>query len=115
MNINSFIPIPYKYGPPLPRGIAALLPRTGFWPWVVTGVNATVRVAPSSGLGDVNMDGYVDAADIALVEKMILGTITPTAEQIRRSNLRGDGSLDMGIATMMENYITGRINSFPGG
>ena len=111
MNISNWLPISYRYGPPLPIGIASYLPLGGIWPWE----KGKVRVAPSSGLGDVDGDGFVTQDDITLVEKFILGTVTPTVEQTRRANLRGNGSLDMGIVVIMQNYINGTIDKFPSG
>lgn len=69
--------------------------------------------SPCGNLGDIDGDGWITTADIELVQKTILGTFTPTDDQLARMNLRGDGSIDMGLTTLMERYLYGEDTTFP--
>lgn len=46
-------------------------------------------------MGDVNLDGTVDSADLVLLNKYILGAQTLTAEQGARAELNSDGRIDV--------------------
>lgn len=55
----------------------------------------TVYAAPPSvATGDINGDGVVDAADVALVERMALGLMVPTPTQKQRADVSPAGSPD---------------------
>ncbi|MHB8728228.1 MAG: dockerin type I repeat-containing protein [Sulfuricaulis sp.] len=71
--------------------------------YVVTAVNAVggesvastpVTGAPAPANGDLNGDGVVDAADVAISERIALGLIVPTAAQLAHSDINGDGVID---------------------
>lgn len=64
------------------------------------------RPAPANGFGDINQDGYVNDADIELLNKIMLGTYTPTAEQIRRADVNVDGNINIVDYLMIEKYIS---------
>jgi hypothetical protein len=49
---------------------------------------------PSMATGDINGDGVVDAADVALVERMVLGLMTPNATQKQRADVSPPGNPD---------------------
>jgi len=49
---------------------------------------------PSLATGDINNDGVVDAADVALVERMTLGLMAPTQTQSQRADVSPVGSPD---------------------
>jgi len=63
------------------------------------------RRAPASGLGDINMDGWVDFADAALLGKIIQGTIVPTPEMRRRADINGDGVIDERDLRLLHGYL----------
>ena len=79
----------------------------------------TPRPAPSNGVGDVNMDGFVDAHDVDAVERIILGLpdlatgLPYTSEQLRRADANGDGAVDIGDVVAIERYYTGATNTLP--
>lgn len=71
------------------------------------------RIAPVDGIGDINLDGYVDDADILLLKQFIVGILTPTDEQYRRADTNGDGTLNALDITTMELYMYSVIDTFP--
>jgi hypothetical protein len=71
--------------------------------YVVTAVNAVgeesiastqIAGTPAPANGDLNGDGVVDAADVALAERMALGLTTPSANQLAHGDINGDGVID---------------------
>jgi subtilase family serine protease len=44
--------------------------------------------------GDINGDGVVDVADVALAKRIALGLVTPTANQLTHGDINGDGVID---------------------
>lgn len=50
--------------------------------------------SPSLANGDINGDSVVDAADVALVERMMLGLMTPSATQKQRADVSPVGNPD---------------------
>ncbi len=44
--------------------------------------------------GDINVDGVVDVADVALVQRIVLGLVVPTASQLTHGDINGDGAID---------------------
>jgi hypothetical protein len=71
------------------------------------GTNGVRRAVTPNGKGDINGDGYVDAADVHAIEQIIFGLGTWTAKQIAAAEVNGDGITDMGDVTSLEYYITG--------
>lgn len=65
-------------------------------------IASAVAVAPGTGLGDINQDGYVDDADMGLLDRIILTTFVPTAEQFRRADVNQDGVVNALDITAME-------------
>lgn len=61
-----------------------------------TNVVAQLDVLSSAGGhdGDLNGDGVVDAADVALAERMALGLVTPTANQLIHGDVAPAGAPD---------------------
>jgi len=49
---------------------------------------------PSMATGDINGDGVVDAADVALVERIAFGLMVPTQQQRQRADVSPAGSPD---------------------
>jgi hypothetical protein len=71
------------------------------------------RIAPENRRGDLNDDGYIDAADVTLMEKAVLDPFSLTATQFERADLQGTGIISMTNVVLLENYIAGTINVFP--
>jgi pseudomonalisin/xanthomonalisin len=44
--------------------------------------------------GDINGDGVVDVADVALAERIALGRIVPTTSDMTHGDINGDGGID---------------------
>jgi len=61
-----------------------------------------VSVAPETGgntdvfYGDINLDGNVDEIDLNYLTKYIVGAIELSDEQLKRSDINGDGKIDIG-------------------
>jgi len=72
---------------PTPLGAA---PRQAPWSH---GVAAAV-LEPPLGDGDLNLDGVVDAADVAIAERIALGQLTPTADQLGHGDVAPAGERD---------------------
>ncbi len=53
-----------------------------------------LRTSPGAHDGDLNGDAIVDAADVALAERMALGLITPTADQLTHADVAPAGTPD---------------------
>lgn len=72
----------------------------------------TFKGASAGLLGDVNLDGSVDATDIAAIRDYILGRTTLTAEQLKNGDVDKNGSVDGSDIAMIRDYVLGRIASF---
>lgn len=72
----------------------------------------TFMGASAGLLGDVNLDGSVDATDIAAIRDYILGRTTLTAEQLKNGDVDKNGSVDGSDIAMIRDYVLGRIASF---
>ena len=55
-------------------------------------------------LGDVNGDGYIDAADALLCLRASVGLITLTPEQEAAADVNHDGLVDAGDAILILRY-----------
>jgi len=58
--------------------------------------------------GDVNEDGLVTVADLALLEQIVLGLVTPTADQISHGDVAPDGIPD-GVLNVADVERLGRM------
>jgi hypothetical protein len=89
------------------------------WTFVLLGVvgfGAYKLLSKKSYLpGDVNGDGVVDAADMTLVQQIILGIVHPDAETLVRADVNGNGVVDMGDVVAIDNIINGRAGYSPSG
>jgi hypothetical protein len=56
-----------------------------------TAFNETVKSVHD---GDINGDEMVDAADVALAERIALGLFVPTSSEIAHGDINGDGAID---------------------
>jgi hypothetical protein len=52
------------------------------------------KSAPSLATGDINNDGMIDAADVALVERIALGLLVPTQTQLQKADVSPPGNPD---------------------
>ena len=73
--------------------------------WYATRTPHEGRIAPADGRGDVDMDGWVTQADVNLIQQIILGTFTPTAEQFRRADIKVDGLVNAIDLVATKRYI----------
>lgn len=63
--------------------------------------------------GDLNDDFKVSTADKVLIDKMILGTFTPTARQKILADLNNDGAISSADSSLITQFILGKITVFP--
>ena len=63
--------------------------------------------------GDANVDGYVTAADAAIVLRSIVGLSTITKRGALNADVDGDGSVTAADAAAILRYVVGLINIFP--
>ena len=68
------------------------------------GYSAEIIVTAAAQLGDVNGDGYIDAADALLCLRASVGLITLTPEQEAAADVNHDGLIDAGDAILILRY-----------
>lgn len=71
----------------------------------------TIEVTASPQLGDVNGDGYIDAADAMLCMRSFVELVTLTKEQLTAADVNHDGVVDAGDAVKILRYSVGLIQS----
>lgn len=111
----------------LVRSILVPDSTTAGWQYRIT--EATVH---TDAYGDINGDGVIDAADLAIISSWIsngyfydLSDTTDTqprirdglvtVEEILRADVNGDGVVDAADELLISNYIDKIVNSFPAG
>jgi subtilisin family serine protease len=57
--------------------------------------------------GDINDDDKVDAADVLLATRMVLGQLTPTSEQLIRADMVPDGQINAGDLVRIQQLALG--------
>ncbi len=78
-----------------------------------------MTASPCNGIGDINCDGTINVADITACELVIAGInpstgeAPPTADQIRRADVNGDGVVDLEDVGLIEQFILEVISTFP--
>jgi hypothetical protein len=77
------------------------------------GVIPVVGLCEIPLLGDVNMDGVVDAMDANLLLSYYYGNTDLTAMQQRAADVNGDGVIDAMDANLIISYFYGNIDKFP--
>ncbi len=60
-----------------------------------------------SGLGDINGDVDIDAADYILVKRHIIGNKLLTEAQVKRADINGDGEVDAADYILIKRHIIG--------
>ena len=74
----------------------------------VTGARgARVVQGPAAADGDLNGDGIVDAADVALAERIALRRMAPTIDQLARGDVTGDGVIDVADVARLRRMALG--------
>lgn len=65
--------------------------------------------------GDLNVDGYIDAIDFALMKQFLLGVISdfPAEDDKIVADLDGDGNINAIDFALMKKYLLGAITEFP--
>ncbi|MBR5948050.1 MAG: dockerin type I repeat-containing protein [Clostridia bacterium] len=64
-------------------------------------------------LGDVDLDGNVDAADALLALRYVMGLVDLTEEQLAQAEVNGDGEITMMDCLLILRKVIGVIGSFP--
>ena len=54
----------------------------------------TTSAGPAIVLGDLNGDGIVDVADVALAQRIALGLVVPSPSQLQHGDINGDGAIN---------------------
>lgn len=73
---------------------------------------------PAVVAGDLSGDGVVDVADLALAERILLGQVSPTADQLARGDVaplinglsQPDGVFDTGDFLLIQRKALGAVN-----
>jgi hypothetical protein len=70
-----------------------------------------IRLSGTAGVGDLTGDGRVDAADVGLAERIAVGLIEPTREQLQQGDLmpatRPDGIIDVADVARLRRAVLG--------
>ncbi|HEX2927468.1 MAG TPA: RICIN domain-containing protein [Ruminiclostridium sp.] len=74
--------------------------------------NLLVVVTNTGNYGDINKDGNVDALDIALLKKVLLGD-TPENVNLSAADVNVDGVVDAIDYAILKKYLLGLIESLP--
>ncbi len=64
-------------------------------------------------LGDINSDGQIDAIDLQIIKKQLLGL--GTIENTRLADVDSSGEIDAIDFSLLKQYLLGIITAFPGG
>ncbi|ACL75596.1 non-reducing end alpha-L-arabinofuranosidase family hydrolase [Ruminiclostridium cellulolyticum] len=80
--------------------------------WFKFGTGSTDPVDPTLKLGDVNSDGQVDAIDLQLVKKYLLGS--GTIENTKAADVDANGEVNAIDFSLIKQYLLGIIIEFPG-
>ena len=64
-------------------------------------------------VGDLDNSGDINAIDIALFKKHLLGTLQLDATALAAADVNGDGSVDAIDFAIFKKYLLGTIPSFP--
>ena len=62
--------------------------------------------------GDIDENETVDIFDLAVMRKAAAGTASLTSSQLKAADMSGDGNIDKTDLELLQNYLSGRINSF---
>jgi hypothetical protein len=72
------------------------------------GIQSTPAAPPSSvANGDVNGDGVVDYKDMLLAQRIALGMVTPSADQLTRGDMRTDGLINVSDYLLIQKMVLG--------
>ncbi len=66
---------------------------------------------PDVLMGDINMDGKVDAIDYALLKKHLLGMGDLSGDAIRIADVNHDNAVDALDLSILKKYLLGKITS----
>ena len=58
-------------------------------------------------MGDINSDGIVNAMDVNIVNRILSGSLTPTAEQIVAGDMNGDARINGMDANILARIVAG--------
>ncbi|HEX2926747.1 MAG TPA: carbohydrate-binding protein, partial [Ruminiclostridium sp.] len=72
----------------------------------------TFGKASVTKLGDINNDGQIDALDLQLIKKYLLGS--GTIEDIKSADLDASGDINALDLSLLKQYLLGNITVFPG-
>jgi uncharacterized protein YjdB len=74
--------------------------------------SVAVTVTAGASLGDVCIDGIIDAADALLILRYDVGLLSLSPEQLAVADVNGDGRIDAADAILVLRYAAGLINEF---
>ena len=71
--------------------------------------NVTLSLVPNEEalIGDVNLDGQVNAMDANIMKRIISGTITPTDYQNLAGDVNGDGQINGLDSNLLSRIVSG--------
>ncbi len=92
-------------GDTMEYGVACLEPLT----------TITLQIEEEAELpyGDLNMDGVINARDVLLLRKYVLGTAQLNQTQCTLADLNGDGTINARDVLLLRQFVLGKITGFP--
>ena len=81
--------------------------------WVITPILAEEEPDPEYTLGDVNMDGKINAVDAALTYKYVNNKTELTEAQLLAADVNGDGNVNAVDAALIYKYVNNKLDAFP--
>jgi len=70
----------------------------------------TTSAGPAIVLGDLNGDGIVDVADVALAVRIELGLVVPSSSQLQHGDINGDGAINVADVMHIQRKALGLEN-----
>ncbi len=71
------------------------------------------KVSPCDSYGDINLDGYVTAADSSLAADNITGKVFFGTYEIILADVNFNGRVDIGDVAAIDSFVAGSITTFP--
>ena len=73
------------------------------------------KISATYKLGDVNEDGVIDTMDAFTIGRYLSGNVIFTQTQKLAADVDGDGKITENDSELIQQYLVGRINTFPAG
>lgn len=74
---------------------------------------SSAKTSPCSGIGDVDLDGFVTSTDADLILKAATSAVKLTSEQTKRADVNVSNSITSTDSLLVSRYIQGLQDTFP--